>query len=65
MYKVKYHDRSNTIIVITMAYEGFCVRCRKKVTIQNAAVVTLKNGRKAVKGTCPSCGGVVYRFIKG
>ena len=46
-------------------YEGFCVKCRKKVKIQNPEEVTLKNGRKAVKGTCPNCGTVVYRFIKG
>ncbi len=46
-------------------WEGFCVKCRKKVTIQNPEIVTLKNGRKAVKGTCPNCGTVVYRFISG
>ena len=46
-------------------WEGFCVKCRKKVTIQNPEIVTLKNGRKAVKGTCPYCGTVVYRFISG
>jgi len=46
-------------------YEAFCVRCRKKVVVQNPEIVTLKNGRKAVRGRCPYCGGVVYRFIKG
>jgi len=46
-------------------WEGFCVKCRKKVVIQGPEVVTLKNGRKAVKGTCPNCGTVVYRFISG
>ena len=46
-------------------WEGFCVKCRKKVIIQNPEVVTLKNGRKAVKGTCPNCGTAVYRFISG
>lgn len=46
-------------------YEGFCVKCRKKVKIQNPQIVTLKNNRKAVVGTCPICGTKVYRFIKG
>ena len=46
-------------------WEGFCVRCRKKVKILEPEIVTLKNGRKAVRGKCPDCGGVVYRFIKG
>jgi len=44
-------------------YEGFCVKCRKKVTIKDAKVVTLKNNRKAVKGVCPHCGTTVYRFL--
>ena len=45
-------------------YMAYCVRCKKKVPVQNPEVVTLKNGRKAVKGTCPYCGGTVYVFIK-
>ncbi len=44
-------------------YEGFCVKCRKKVTIKNPEIVTLKNNRKAVKGVCPNCGTTVYRFL--
>ncbi len=46
-------------------YEGFCVKCRKKVKLVNAQIVTLKNRRRAVVGTCPTCGTKVYRFIKG
>ena len=46
-----------------MAYTGFCVKCRKKVEIADAKIVTLKNGRKAVKGKCPHCGTTVYRFL--
>ncbi|MGB9674749.1 MAG: DUF5679 domain-containing protein [Nanopusillaceae archaeon] len=45
-------------------YTAYCVRCKKKVPVQNPKVVTLKNGRKAVEGTCPYCGGKVYVFIK-
>ncbi len=44
---------------------GFCVKCRKKVTLKGAREVTLKNGRKAMKGTCPNCGTTVYVFIGG
>ena len=46
-------------------YVGFCVKCRKKVELQDPQIVTLKNKRKAVVGTCPNCGTKVYRFIKG
>ncbi len=44
-------------------WEAFCVKCRKKVKLVGAEVVTLKNNRLAVKGTCPNCGTTVYRFI--
>jgi len=43
---------------------GFCVKCKKKVEIKNAKEVTLKNGRKAMSGTCPDCGTKVFSFLK-
>ncbi len=42
--------------------EGYCVKCKKKVTIKNPEQVTLKNGRPAVRGTCPETGSTVYRI---
>ncbi|MFN8160495.1 MAG: DUF5679 domain-containing protein [Solirubrobacterales bacterium] len=45
--------------------EAYCVKDRKKVEIQNPQPVTMKNGRPAVKGTCPECGGSVFRIGKG
>jgi len=42
--------------------QGYCVRCRKKVNINNATRITMKNGRKAIKGTCSRCGGKVFRI---
>ena len=38
-----------------MAMEAYCFKCRKKVTIANPEAVTLKNGRPATRGTCPTC----------
>ncbi|MGI0058741.1 MAG: DUF5679 domain-containing protein, partial [Nitrosotalea sp.] len=35
--------------------QAYCVKCRKKVDISNPKEVKLKNGRPAVKGTCPKC----------
>jgi len=46
------------------AQEAFCVKCRKRVVPKNPEVVTLRNGRRAIKGTCPICGTTVYRFTK-
>ncbi|MBI2304418.1 MAG: hypothetical protein HYU86_06685 [Chloroflexi bacterium] len=45
--------------------EIFCVKCRTKRDIKNPASVTLKNGRKAMQGTCPVCGTKVFRIGKG
>jgi endogenous inhibitor of DNA gyrase (YacG/DUF329 family) len=44
---------------------GFCVKCRKKVELVNPQEVTLKNGRRAIKGKCPKCGTTVYVFVGG
>ena len=41
--------------------EAYCVKCKKKVEIANPVEVTLKNKRKAVKGTCSICGTKVFR----
>ncbi|HLC24796.1 MAG TPA: DUF5679 domain-containing protein [Nitrosopumilaceae archaeon] len=44
--------------------QAYCVKCRKKVDITNPKEVKLKNGRPAVKGTCPKCGTNVFRIGK-
>ena len=36
--------------------EGYCVKCKDKREIKDGAEVTMKNGRKAMKGKCPTCG---------
>ncbi len=43
---------------------AYCMKCRKKVEIRNARQITLKNGRPAVQGVCPSCGTKVFRIGK-
>ena len=45
--------------------EAYCLKCRTKRQITNAAQVTLKNGRPASQGTCPVCGTKVFRIGKG
>ncbi len=41
--------------------EGYCVKCKAKKEIAEATEETMKNGRKAIKGKCPSCGAPVAR----
>ena len=43
---------------------AYCVKCRTKREIKDPQEVTLKNGRPAVKGTCPECGINVFRIGK-
>ena len=43
-----------------MAYD---VKARKKVKIKDPKLVTLKNGRKAIKGISPETGIALFRII--
>ena len=44
--------------------EAYCFKCRTKRTINNPQAVTLKNGRPATQGACPTCGTKVFRIGK-
>ena len=44
--------------------EAYCLKCRDKREITNPEQVTLKNGRPATRGDCPTCGTKVYRIGK-
>lgn len=46
-----------------MAEIGYCVKCKAKKEIQNSVKVTMKNGRPAIKGNCPTCGTVMYKIL--
>ena len=43
-------------------YEGYCVKDKAKKEFEGE-VVTLKNGRKAAKGKCPTCGTTIMRIL--
>ena len=36
--------------------EAYCVKDKMKVEVQNPQQITMKNGKKALSGTCPKCG---------
>ncbi|MGQ9719375.1 MAG: DUF5679 domain-containing protein [Nitrososphaerales archaeon] len=44
--------------------QAFCVKCKAKREIKDPKPVKLKNGRPAIKGTCPVCGTTIYRIGK-
>jgi hypothetical protein len=45
--------------------EGYCVKCKAKKEIIDAVEETMKNGRKAIKGKCPTCGTVMFKILGG
>ena len=45
--------------------EGYCVKCKSKKEIVDGIEETMKNGRKAIKGRCPSCGTVMFKILGG
>jgi len=42
--------------------EGYCVKCKAKREMQNATPVTMKNGKPATTGICPTCGTKMYKI---
>ena len=45
--------------------EGYCVKCKAKKEILDGVEETMKNGRKAIKGKCPTCGTVMFKILGG
>ena len=45
--------------------DGYCVKCKAKKPIAFGVEETMKNGRKAVKGKCPTCGAVMFKILGG
>ena len=40
--------------------QAYCVKDKHKVEIKDPEAVTMKNGKPALRGKCPDCGGGVY-----
>jgi len=41
----------------------YCLKCRKKVEVEDTTEVVMKNGRKALTAKCPECGGKLFRIL--
>ena len=44
--------------------QAYCVKCRATREIGNPEQITMKNGRPATRGTCPTCGTKVFKIGK-
>ena len=47
-----------------MAVSGYCLKCKKSTEMADAQGVTMKNGKPATKGKCPTCGTTIYKIGK-
>jgi len=45
--------------------QAYCVKCRDKKEMKNPQVVTMKNGKPATQGICPTCSTRMFRIGKG
>ena len=44
--------------------QGYCVKCKAKKEIKAPKAITMKNGKPATQGTCPSYGTKIFRIGK-
>jgi RNase P subunit RPR2 len=44
--------------------EAYCMKCKGKQEMSNPQQITMKNGRPATQGTCPSCGTKMFKIGK-
>ncbi len=42
--------------------EAYCVKCKAKSEMKGAKEVTMKNGKKAMTGSCSSCGTKMFKI---
>ena len=61
MLRLPFGHEARTVKVF-MA-EGYCVKCKAKKEISAGVEETMKNGRKAIKGKCPTCGTVMFKIL--
>lgn len=47
---------------MTGTVTAYCVKCRAKQEMKDPKETTLKNGRPAIKGTCPVCSTNMFRI---
>jgi len=56
--------RAMEVSGLVAAKEGYCVKCKEKREIKDAQAITMKNGRPATQGLCPTCGTKIFKIGK-
>ena len=44
--------------------EAYCMKCKPKREMSNPEQITMKNGRPATQGKCPTCGTKMFKIGK-
>lgn len=44
--------------------EAYCLKCRVKREMSNPTPITMKNGKPATEGKCPTCGTKMFKIGK-
>ena len=44
--------------------QAYCVKCRTKREMRDTKSITMKNGKPATQGVCPTCGTKMFRIGK-
>ncbi len=48
---------------VQMAVEAYCVKCKAKRDMKDPKENIMANGRRAMKGTCPTCGTGMFKIM--
>ena len=48
-----------------MATTAYCMKCKTQREMKDEKQVTMKNGRAATEGTCPTCGTKLFKIGGG
>ena len=49
--------------IMAATVEAYCVKCKAKRNMKDPKENTMANGRKAMKGTCPTCGTGMFKIL--
>ncbi|HET6640566.1 MAG TPA: DUF5679 domain-containing protein [Nitrososphaeraceae archaeon] len=48
-----------------MATQAYCVKCKAKRDMEDEKQITMKNGQRALSGTCPVCSTKMFKIGGG
>jgi hypothetical protein len=60
---ILFYHRLFPVFVNTSMSEAYCMKEKAKREINSPHEVTLKNGRRALQGTCASCGTTLFKIL--